>query len=190
MKSNKPSDSEAEEAINLLIRWIGDDPNREGLVDTAKRVLNVYKGFFSGYKVDMLSIRGSVLFNEGYNDMVILKDTEFTSYCEHHILPMKGKISIGYIPDKLIFGVGKIVKLINCFTKRLQLQERLTMEIARAFNDYLLPKGAIVNVEAVHDCVACCKEKDKNNLKLQTMYAIGVFQDNMELRREFFANID
>ena len=189
MRSNKPSDSEAEEAVKLLIRWIGDDPNREGLVDTAKRVLNVYKDLFSGYEVDALSIRDSVLLNEGYNDMVILKDTKFTSYCEHHIVPMKGKISIAYVPDKLILGIGKIIKLINYFTKRLQLQERLTMEIAKALNDYLLPKGTIVTIEAVHDCVACYEEKDKNDLKLQTIYAIGIFQDNIELRREFFANI-
>ncbi|ABD45285.1 GTP cyclohydrolase I family protein [Ehrlichia chaffeensis str. Heartland] len=189
MRNGKPSDSEAEEAVNLLIRWIGDDPNREGLVNTAKRVLDVYKRFFSGYQVDIYSMQDLVLLNENYNDMVIFKNTEFTSYCEHHIVPMRGKISIGYVPDKLVFGVGKIVKLINCFTKRLQLQEKLTVEIANALDHCLAPKGIIVAVEAVHDCIVCCEEEDKHNLELQTTCAIGVFQDNMELRREFFSSI-
>ncbi|CEI85456.1 GTP cyclohydrolase I FolE [Ehrlichia minasensis] len=189
MKNGKPSDSQAEEAINLLIRWIGDDPTRMELTGTAKRVLNIYKKFFSGYQVDVLSMQDTVLLAENYNGMIIVKNTEFTSYCEHHIVPIRGKIDIGYIPDKLIFGLGKVIKLINCFTKRLQLQERLTMEIANALDCYLSPKGVIVSIEAVHDCIACCEEIDKNNLDLQTTCVIGVFKDNMDLRKEFFTNI-
>ena len=192
MKNSRPSDREAEEAVNLLIRWMGDDPSREGLANTAKHALNVYKKFFKGYQVNVSSImQNSVLSNDGnYDGVIIFKNTEFTSYCEHHVVPMRGKVNIGYIPDKLILGIGKIVKLVDCFTKRLQLQERLTVEIAKTLDNYLVPKGVIVAIEAVHECVACSEEEDKSNLLLQTSYATGVFQSNMELRGEFFNSIN
>ena len=191
MKYSKPSDHEAEEAINLLIRWIGDNPNREGLASTARNALNFYKKFFKGYQISTSSImEGSLLSNyKQYNNIITFKNADFTSYCEHHIVPMKGRISIGYIPDKLILGIGKVVKLIDCFTKRLQLQERLTVEIAKALDSYLVPIGVIVVVEAVHECVACSGD-DKNNLLLQTSYATGVFQSDLILRGEFLNSIN
>lgn len=192
MKYSRPSDREAEEAINLLIRWVGDDPDREGLASTAKHALNFYKKLFKGYQVNLSSIMENALLSNSsnYNGVIIFKNNEFTSYCEHHVVPMKGKINIGYIPDKLILGIGRIVKLVDCFTKRLQLQEKLTVEIAEALDNYLIPKGVIVAIEAIHECVACFEKEDKNNLLLHTSYATGVFQNDMALRGEFFNSIN
>ncbi|MGN7619230.1 MAG: GTP cyclohydrolase I [Ehrlichia sp.] len=135
MKYGKPSDHEAEEAVNLLIRWIGDDPDRDGLAGTAGRVLNFYKKFFNGYQANVSSImQGSVLSNDkNYNGTIIFKNNEFTSYCEHHIVPMKGKINIGYIPDKLILGVGKIVKLVDCVTKKVVTSGEINYRNSRSF---------------------------------------------------------
>ncbi|KJV68870.1 GTP cyclohydrolase I [Candidatus Neoehrlichia procyonis] len=188
--TNKPSDYDAEMAVKMLISWIGDDPNREGLLNTPKRVLNFYKKMFKGYKCNLENVSvTSKLLNSCYSDLIILKNIDFTSYCEHHIVPIKGKISIGYLPDKLICGIGKIIELLNIFTKRLQIQENLTMQIAEYLNKLLLPKGIAVLIEATHECIACCEEYDKNNLTLQTNYMLGIFQDDLNIRKEFFNRI-
>ncbi|KYW93483.1 GTP cyclohydrolase I [Ehrlichia ruminantium] len=190
MKNNrKPSENEVEDAISLLIRWIGDDVDRPGLVGTPRRMLNAYKKFFIGYQDISLVIGGSVLPNEGYDSMITFKDIGFVSYCEHHIIPMRGKVNIGYVPDKVIFTIGQVIRLVNYFSKRLQIQERLTVDIAESINSYLVSKGVIVVINATHECVLCYEENN-SDLLLQTSCALGIFQNNVELRREFFNSIN
>ncbi|QGR02469.1 GTP cyclohydrolase I [Ehrlichia ruminantium] len=186
---NRPSEREVEDAVSLLIRWIGDDINRPGLSSTPRRILNAYKKFFIGYEDISLVVGGSVLHNEGYDGIITFKDIRFISYCEHHIVPMRGKVSIGYVPNKFMFTIGQVVRLVNYFAKRLQIQERLTIDIAKCIDSYLFSKGVIVVINATHECVLC-HEENSGNLLLQTSYALGVFQNNMELRQEFLNSIN
>lgn len=151
----RPSQKEAEEAVRTLLLWAGDNPDREGLLDTPKRVTKAYKELFSGYGQSVEEILGTV-FEEvsGYNEPVLVRDIQFFSHCEHHMVPIIGKAHIAYLPDGKVVGLSKIPRVVNVFARRLQTQESITAQIADALNDYLKPRGVAVLIEAEHMCMA------------------------------------
>jgi GTP cyclohydrolase IA len=150
----RPSRDEAEEAIRNLLRWIGEDDQRKGLLRTPTRVLGCYDEWFGGYKLDPREILGTSFPEaEGYNDIVVLKDVDFESHCEHHIAPFIGKAHIAYLPSDRVVGVSKLVKVVQALSKRLQVQEKLTQQIADCINDVLQPRGVAVILEAQHECM-------------------------------------
>jgi len=187
--AGRPSKEEAEEAVRTLIRWAGDDPTREGLLGTPNRVVRAYEEFFSGYDEDPAEILGRT-FDEtgGYDEMVVLRDIEFFSHCEHHIVPIVGKAHIGYLPDQRVLGISKLARLVETFARRLQIQEKLTAEIANGLNDALKPKGVAVVIEAVHQCMTMRGVK-KPGVSLVTSRMLGSFREDEKTRREFLSII-
>jgi GTP cyclohydrolase I len=187
--AQRPSREEAEEAVRTLIRWAGDNPNREGLLGTPNRVIRAYEEFFAGYDEDPTEILGRT-FDEtgGYDEMVVLRDIEFFSHCEHHIVPIIGKAHIGYLPDKRVLGISKLARLVETFARRLQIQEKLTAEIANGLNDALKPRGVAVVIEAVHQCMTTRGVK-KPGVSLVTSQMLGSFREDDKTRREFLAII-
>ena len=186
----KPSDKDAEEAIEVLIRWVDDYPDREGLSLTAGRVLNAYKESFQGYALESShDFRNSVFANEGYSDMILLQGVNFSSTCEHHMSPMSGVANVSYIPKTAVIGVGAIVRVVDIFAKRLQVQERMTVQIAQFLSALLEPAGVAVLIEAKHWCAKCSGGEAINDLKLQTSCMLGEFQNNQNVRSEFFCRI-
>ncbi len=187
--TQQPSDQEAEEALKLLIKWIGDDPHRSELLTTPKKTLDIYKKFFHGYHLSAEEVlRDGVLSCKGYKDMVTLCNIDFLSYCEHHIVPIEGVISIAYIPNDYIIGISKLIKLVDVFAKRLQIQERLTMQIADSINSYLNPNGVAVFIEAKHLCLGHYNSRT-NDYMMQTSSMLGLFETDANLRQEFFLQI-
>ncbi|MBM5782126.1 MAG: GTP cyclohydrolase I FolE [Pelagibacterales bacterium] len=153
-KVARPSVKEAEAAVKVLIAWAGDNPEREGLLETPKRVVNAYREFFSGYDVNPEEVLGKTFEEvEGYNDIVLLKNMRMESHCEHHMVPFIGKAHIAYIPDKKVVGISKIARLLDIFSKRLQTQETMTAQIADTINKVLKPKGVAVLIDAKHQCM-------------------------------------
>ncbi|MFV9870516.1 MAG: GTP cyclohydrolase I [Anaplasma ovis] len=186
----KPSDKDAEEAIEVLIRWADDSPGREGLSLTAGRVLNAYKESFQGYALESShDFRNSVFANEGYSDMILLRGVNFSSTCEHHMSPMTGVVNVSYIPKATVIGVGAIVRVVDIFAKRLQVQERMTVQIAQFLGALLKPAGVAVLIEAEHWCAKYSGGEAANGLKLQTSCMLGEFQNNQDMRSEFFCRI-
>jgi GTP cyclohydrolase I len=185
----RPSREEAEEAVRTLIRWAGDDPKREGLLGTPNRVVRAYEEFFSGYQEDPAELLGRT-FDEtgGYDEMVVLRDIEFFSHCEHHIVPIIGKAHIGYLPDKRVLGISKLARLVEVYARRLQIQEKLTAEIANTLNDALHPKGVAVVIEAAHQCMTTRGVK-KPGVSLVTSRMLGSFRKDEKTRREFLSII-
>lgn len=187
--SARPSREEAEEAVRTLIRWAGDNPKREGLLGTPNRVVRAYEEFFAGYQEDPSELLGRT-FDEtgGYDEMVVLRDIEFFSHCEHHIVPIIGKAHIGYLPDKRVLGISKLARLVEAFARRLQIQEKLTAEIANTLNDALHPKGVAVVIEAAHQCMTTRGVK-KPGVSLVTSRMLGSFREDEKTRREFLSII-
>lgn len=187
--ATRPSREEAEEAVRTLIRWTGDDPNREGLLGTPNRVVRSYEEFFAGYQEDPSELLGRT-FDEtgGYDEMVVLRDIEFFSHCEHHIAPIIGKAHIGYLPDQRVLGISKLARLVETFARRLQIQEKLTAEIANTLQEALHPKGVAVVIEAVHQCMTTRGVK-KPGVSLVTSRMLGSFREDEKTRREFLAII-
>jgi len=185
MSNNKPTQQQAEEAVKTLISWIGDDPNREGLIETPKRVVNAYKEFFSGYNANPEEILEKT-FEEvgGYDDIVLLKDMRLESHCEHHMVPFVGKAHIGYLPNKKVIGISKIARLLDIFAKRLQTQETLTAQIGNALNKALKPQGVIVFIEAEHQCMTT-RGIHKVGTNTTTIFATGAFKKKPELENKF-----
>lgn len=185
----RPTREEAEEAVRTLIRWAGDDPTREGLLGTPNRVIRAYDEFFAGYHEDPAEILGRT-FDEtgGYDEMVVLRDIEFFSHCEHHIVPIIGKAHIGYLPDKRVLGISKLARLVEVFARRLQIQEKLTADIANGLNDALKPRGVAVVIEAVHQCMTTRGVK-KPGVSLVTSQMLGSFREDEKTRREFLSII-
>ncbi len=169
--------------VKELIKQIGENPSREGIKGTPKRVAKSYEKIFGGYKQKPKDII-TVFDNEGYDEMVIAKDIEFYSTCEHHILPFFGKVHIGYIPDKKIVGLSKMPRMVELFSRRLQNQERLTMQICDTLNDFLKPKGVGVVIEGTHLCMQA-RGVEKQNSKMVTSSFTGLFKKNMNTRNEF-----
>jgi GTP cyclohydrolase IA len=185
----RPTREEAEDAVRTLIRWAGDDPKREGLLGTPNRVVRAYEEFFSGYTEDPTELLGRT-FDEtgGYDEMVVLRDIEFMSHCEHHIVPIIGKAHIGYLPDKRVLGISKMARLVEAFARRLQIQEKLTAEIANTLDEALKPKGVAVVIEATHQCMTTRGVK-KQGVALVTSRMLGSFREDEKTRREFLTII-
>jgi len=184
-----PTREEAEAAVATLLRWAGDDPLREGLRDTPARVVDAFGEWFSGYKVDPAD-HLTKTFEEvdGYDEMVILRNVRFESHCEHHIAPIIGKVHVAYLPDHRVVGISKLARLVDAFAKRLQIQERMTAQIANALNEVLQPKGVGVVIEATHDCMTT-RGVRKSGVTMVTSQLLGAFRDDPSTRREFLAAI-
>ncbi|WP_051013999.1 GTP cyclohydrolase I FolE [Pararhodospirillum photometricum] len=183
--THKPSRQEAEEAVRVLLRWAGDDPNREGLFDTPARVVRAYEEFFEGYGADPEEIlRRTFEEVEGYDEMVLLRDIRLESHCEHHMVPIIGKVHIAYLPNRRVVGISKLARVAEAYAKRLQIQETMTAQIANAINTVLEPKGVAVVVEAAHQCMTT-RGIRKPGVTMVTSRMLGAFRDNSDTRREF-----
>ena len=179
------SQTEAEAAVRTLIRWAGDDPDREGLLDTPARVARSYRELFAGYEVDPREYLERT-FEEvgGYDELVVLKDIRFVSFCEHHMLPVVGKAHVGYLPTDRVVGISKLARVVRGFARRLQIQEKMTAEIARAIHEVLRPEGVGVVIEAEHSCMTM-RGVDVPGASLITSHLIGVVRDDPRTREEF-----
>ena len=182
---NKPSRKQAEEAVKTLIEWAGDNPEREGLLETPKRVVNAYKEFFSGYNSKPEQILSKTFDEvEGYDEMVIVRNITIESHCEHHMVPFIGIAHIGYIPDKRIVGISKLARIADVFAKRLQTQEIMTAQIADTINEVLKPKGVAVVIDAQHQCMTT-RGTHKTESSTITSRMLGLFRTNSNTRSEF-----
>lgn len=175
------------ELIAAMIHMIGDDPNREGVLDTPKRVVKSWKEIFGGYKMDPKAVLGTTFESSGYNQMVICQDIEMYSTCEHHMIPFFGKVHIGYVPGDRVVGLSKLARLVEVFSRRLQIQEKMTQQIADAMEDVLKPKGVMVVVKAKHLCM-CGRGVQKQHSQMVTSAIKGVFEEP-GVREEFLALI-
>ena len=189
MTNKKPSREEAEAAVRTLLEWAGDDPTRDGLIDTPARVVKAYEEYFSGYNDEPEKILGRS-FDEtaGYDEIVVLKDIEFASHCEHHIAPILGKVHVAYLPSSRVVGISKLARLVETFGRRLQIQEKMTAQIANAINDVLKPKGVAVVIEAAHECMTT-RGIDKPGVSMVTSTMLGAFREDPSTRREFMSII-
>ena len=183
--STPVSQTEAEAAVRTLIRWAGDDPAREGLIDTPARVARSYRELFAGYEVDPREYLERT-FEEvgGYDELVVLKDIRFVSFCEHHMLPVVGKAHVGYLPTDRVVGISKLARVVRGFARRLQIQEKMTAEIARTIHEVLRPEGVGVVIEAEHSCMTM-RGVDVPGASLITSHLIGVVRDDPRTREEF-----
>jgi GTP cyclohydrolase I len=182
---SKPSEEQVLKAVKTLIEWAGDDPTREGLVETPKRVLKAYNEFFSGYEMDPEDILEKTFEEvEGYDEMVIVKDIRVESHCEHHMVPIIGKAHIGYIPDKRVVGISKLARLVDVYAKRLQTQETMTAQIGQSIEKVLKPRGVAVIVDAAHQCMTT-RGVHKMNSSTITSCMKGIFRDKETTRSEF-----
>ncbi|PMS36764.1 GTP cyclohydrolase I [Trinickia symbiotica] len=185
--SARPTRNDAEEAVRTLIRWAGDDPDREGLIQTPARVARAYREFFSGYQSDPMQILATTFSEvDGYDEMVVLKDIRFESYCEHHMVPIIGRAHVAYLPEHRVVGISKLARLVDVYAKRLQIQEKMTVQIADALNTVLQPKGVAVILEAAHQCMST-RGVHKPGASLVTSRMLGAFRDDPSTRREFLA---
>lgn len=182
--ANRPSRLEAEEAVRTLLRWAGDNPTREGLVETPHRVVQAFEEYFAGYRIDPGDYLAHT-FEEvgGYDGIVSLRDIRFESHCEHHLAPIIGKVHVAYLPANRVVGISKLARVVNIFAKRLQIQEKMTIEIANAIQEVLMPRGVAVIIEAVHHCMST-RGIQKHGVTMQTSHMTGVFKTDMALRRE------
>ncbi len=180
-----PTEEQAKEAVRTLISWAGDDPEREGLIETPKRVINAYKEFFAGYFEDPNAIL-SKTFEEvaGYDEMVIVKNIKVESHCEHHMVPILGVAHVAYIPDKRVVGISKLARVIDVFGKRLQTQETMTAQVASCIQNALLPRGVAVVIDAQHQCMTTRGIK-KSESATVTSRMLGVFRTDARTRSEF-----
>ena len=185
----KVSDKEAEEAFKTILRWIGEDPKREGLIETPKRVVKAFKEYFSGYNKDAISILQKTFGDvEGYDDMVVEKNISFESHCEHHMAPIIGVVHIAYIPKKRIVGLSKLARTVEVFSKRLQTQERLTMQIALTLKNALDAKGVAVTIDAAHQCMTMRGIK-KEKATTVTNYFLGSFKEDLSYQNRYLRYI-
>jgi GTP cyclohydrolase I len=186
---SKPSRGEAEAAVRTLIRWAGDDPDREGLIDTPGRVVRAYEEFFAGYLQDPREVLARTFSEvEGYDEMIVMNDIRFESHCEHHMVPIIGKVHIGYLPNRRVVGISKLARLVEIYARRLQVQEKMTVQIADTLQDILKPKGVAVVIEAAHQCMTT-RGVHKPGVGLVTSRMVGAFRDDPSTRREFLAVI-
>lgn len=187
--SDRPSREEAERAVHTLLRWAGDDPSREGLLDTPKRVTKAFEDWFSGYDQDPEEYLKRT-FEEvaGYDDMVILKDIRFESHCEHHLAPIIGRAHVGYLPTNKVVGISKLARVVEAFARRLQVQEKMNAQIAHCIQKVLEPKGVAVVIEAGHQCMTT-RGVHKTGVTMVTSSMLGVFRENFATRREFLSVI-
>lgn len=185
----KPTRSEAEDAVRTLIRWTGDDPTREGLIDTPSRVVRAYEEFFAGYSEDAEEIlRRTFDETDGYDEMVVLRDIRLESHCEHHMVPIIGKAHVAYLPANRVVGISKLARIVEIYSRRLQIQEKLTAQIANSIQDVLHPRGVAVVIEAAHQCMTT-RGVRKPGVTMVTSRMLGAFRDDASTRREFLAMV-
>ena len=184
ISDGRPTAEEAEAAVRTLIRWAGDDPKREGLLDTPKRVAKSYKELFSGYDIDPVSLLERTFEEvDGYDEIVLLRDIRLESYCEHHMVPIIGRCHIAYLPDHRVVGISKLARVADAYAKRLQIQEKLTVQIAATINQVLQPRGVGVVIEAGHQCMTT-RGVHKPGVSMVTSRMLGAFRDDPATRRE------
>jgi len=188
--SNRPSRAEVESAVRTLIRWAGDDPDREGLLATPSRVVRAYEEWFGGYDEDPRDYLKRT-FEEvaGYDEIVLLRDVRFVSHCEHHMAPIIGRIHIAYLPRNRVVGISKLIRLVDAYARRLQVQERLTAEIASCLDSVLQPHGVAVVIEGAHECMTT-RGVRRPDVTMVTSRMLGVFRTQPQTRAEFLAAID
>ena len=187
---SKTSRRAAEQAVRTLLSWAGEDPNREGLRDTPHRVVDAYRDWFSGYQSDPAAyLRRTFEEVGGYDEMIVLRDISFESHCEHHMAPIIGRVHIGYLPRERIVGISKLARLVDVYAKRLQVQEKMTAEIARCLDAVLKPFGVGVVVEAYHECMTT-RGVHKTEVSMVTSYMLGTFRTKAETRQEFLSAIN
>jgi GTP cyclohydrolase I len=183
--SDRPSRAEAEAAVRVLLRWAGEDPMREGLVDTPKRVIDSYGEFFGGYAVDPMALLTRTFEEtDGYEEMVALRGVRVESYCEHHLVPILGVAHVAYLPRKRVVGISKLARVVEVYAKRMQIQERLTVQIADTIEQALDPRGVAVFLEAQHQCMTT-RGAHQTGVSMVTKCLRGAFESDVELRREF-----
>jgi len=188
--NDKPSREQAEAAVRTLLRWAGDDPAREGLLDTPKRVAKAYTDWFSGYAEDPADyLKRTFEEVEGYDEMIVLRDIEFESHCEHHMAPIIGKAHVGYLPDGKVVGISKLARVVETYARRLQVQEKLTAQIAQVIQDVLQPRGVGVVIEASHECMTT-RGVHKRGVSMITSKMLGSFREDARTRAEFLQFID
>ena len=186
----RPSRAEAEAAIRMLIRWAGDDPTREGLADTPARVARAFEEWFSGYGEDPVQYLARTFEEiEGYDEMVVLRDIQFESHCEHHLAPIIGRVHIGYLPNQRVVGISKLARVAVAYARRLQIQEKMTAQIANCIEEVLQPKGVAVVIEAAHQCMTT-RGVHKPGVLMVTSRMLGAFRSDGQTRREFLALLD
>ena len=189
-KKQQILDQEAEEAIKTIIKWIGENPEREGLKSTPKRVIKAFKEYFQGYKEDPSNYLTKTFKEiDGYDDMVIEKNISIRSHCEHHMAPIIGVAHVSYIPSTKVVGLSKLARVVDAFSKRLQTQERLTMQIAKTIMDVLQPRGVAVTIDAAHQCMTSRGIK-KENTTTVTNYFLGVFKDDLSFQNRYLRYIN
>lgn len=187
--AHRPSRAEAEEAVKTLLEWAGDDPTREGLRGTPARVARAYEEFFRGYDTDPVELLQRTFEEvEGYDEMVVLRDIRFESHCEHHMAPIIGKAHVAYLPSSRVVGISKLARLVEVYAKRLQIQEKMTAQIANTLDEVLKPKGVAVVIEAAHQCMTT-RGVHKPGVTMMTSRMLGAFRDDASTRREFLAMI-
>ncbi len=185
----KPSRAEAEAAIRTLLKWAGEDPNREGLLDTPARVVRSYEEFFKGYAEDPVALLARTFEEiEGYDEMVVLRDIRIESHCEHHMVPIIGRAHVAYLPNIRVVGISKLARVVDAYAHRFQIQEKLTAQIANTINDVLQPRGVAVVIEANHQCMST-RGVHKPGASMVTSRMLGAFRDDPSTRREFLAMI-
>ncbi|HTX23874.1 MAG TPA: GTP cyclohydrolase I FolE [Steroidobacteraceae bacterium] len=182
---NRVSRRAAEEAVRTLLRWAGDDPDREGLLDTPKRVVNAYRDWFSGYEVDPREyVQRTFEEVEGYDELVVLRDISFESHCEHHMAPIIGRVHVGYLPSNKVVGISKLARVVEGYARRFQVQEKLTAQIAGCIDEVLKPRGVGVVVDAVHQCMTT-RGVHKRGVSMVTSRMVGLFRSDARTRAEF-----
>jgi len=188
-KPRRPSRKKAEEAVHTLLLWAGEDPRREGLLDTPKRVAKAYEDWFSGYKQNPVQyLKRTFEEVEGYDEMIVLRDISFESHCEHHMAPIIGKAHVGYLPNNKVVGISKLARVVEAFARRFQVQEKMTAQIANCIEDVLRPKGVGVVIEATHQCMTT-RGIHKDGVSMVTSQMVGTFRKDARTRAEFLRMI-
>ncbi len=188
-ETRRPTREEAEAAVRTLLRWAGDDPTREGLQDTPSRVARAYAEFFSGYHVDPVALLERTFEEtDGYDEIVLLRDIRVESHCEHHMAPIIGRAHVAYLPHRRVVGISKLARVVEAYAKRLQIQEKLTAQIANTIQDVLQPRGVAVMIEAAHQCMTT-RGIHKPGATMVTSRLLGAFRDDPNTRRELLALI-
>jgi GTP cyclohydrolase IA len=189
-EETRPSDAAAEEAFRSIIRWIGEDPSRDGLHETPQRLVRAFREYFCGYEEDPEEILKKTFSEvEGYDEMVVLRGVPFESHCEHHVAPIIGRAWVGYVPNRRVVGISKLARVVEAYARRLQIQERMTAQIANAIETVLNPGGVAVVIKATHHCMLTRGVK-KHGADLVTSRMLGVFRDNQMTRSEFLSLVN
>jgi GTP cyclohydrolase I len=189
VEQTRPAREEVEAAVRSLIRWAGDNPDREGLRETPRRVVDAFREFFSGYEVEPSDfLRRTFEETDGYDEMILLRDIRFESHCEHHLAPIIGRVHIAYLPHHRVVGISKLARVVDIYARRLQIQEKMTAQIANTICDILEPKGVAVVIEAAHQCMTT-RGVHKPGVVMTTSRMLGAFREDAATRREFLAMI-